>query len=221
VTLFETTALEAVFKPGKTALGHHWELRTPDGEVVGRTERRYGGGVVGRTLWRTVTVTGMDADNDIRADVLDGDGQVVARLFSRNERQDRRVEVSDAGGRPIGVVHRRPGEGFVLEDPAGTAVGRIPIPEGAEAPWELVDADGRRLGLLGREAAQLARDASLLDFAVGINTITDNARDFQRTMHLGFAFSRSYAIALAQPLPADEPLRTLAVLTPVIAGYAY
>ena len=40
------------------------------------------------------------------------------------------------------------------------------------------------------------------------------------TRHLGFAGSETYGATLAA-LPESEPLRTLAVLTPVIAGYSY
>ena len=39
-------------------------------------------------------------------------------------------------------------------------------------------------------------------------------------MHLGFAFSSTYGVALPE-LPPPGPLRTLAVLSPVIAAYAY
>jgi hypothetical protein len=210
----------AVFVAGKTALGHHWELRGADDELVGRTSRSYSGGALGRVMWRTVTVTGMDSDNDIKAEVLDGDGALVCRLFSRNDSKDRRVEFFDKAGAPFGVAHRRPGEGFVFADPNGRAVGSIAIAEGAEAPWPLLDGEGRTIGVLVRERAKLVADASLLDYAIGINTITDNARDFQNTMHLGFAFSKTYGVSLVE-LPAFEPLRTFAVLAPVIAGYAY
>ena len=216
--LLDQTAVTATFKAGTTALGHHWELLDAGGAPVGRTRREYSGGALGRGLWRAVTVTGMDADNDIRAAVLDADGTPVAHLFSRNEK-DLRVEVSRPDGPEIAVVHRDRETGFRYEA-GGRVVATLPVPDVKATPWELLDADGRRLGVVDRVPAQRAEGPSLLDYAIGINLITDNAQDFQRTMHLGFAFSNTYSVALAE-LPASEPLRTLAVLTPAILGYAY
>ena len=216
--LLVQTSVTANFKAGSTPLGHHWELVDGDGEPIGRTDREYGGGALKRGLWRAVTVTGMDADNDIRATVLDAGGTAVAHLFSRNEK-DLRVEVSTPDDAPLAVVHRDRETGFSYEA-GGRVVATLPVPDPKATPWALLDADGRRIGRVDRVAAERVAGPSLLDYAVGLNTITDNASDFQRTMHLGFAFSKTYSIALAE-LPSSEPLRTLAVLTPVILGYAY
>lgn len=215
--LLDQTALTATFKPGASPLGHHWELFDADGAPVGRTRREYGGGLVKRGLWRAVTATGMDANNDIRAEVLDAGGEVVARLFSRNEK-DRRVEVSRPDGGELAVVHHDEA-GFRYEV-AGGVIATLPVPDPKAAPWELLDSAGSTLGIVDRVKAERAKLPTLLDYAIGINTYSDNASDFQRTMHLGFAFSGIYSVTLAE-LPAAEPLRTLAVLTPVILGYAY
>ncbi len=95
----------------------------------------------------------------------------------------------------------------------------MPLVPDVEA-WQLEAADGTPLGVLSRVKAVRAKGPSLLDYATGLNTVTDNAGDFQRTMHLGFAFSSTYGVSLAE-LPPAGPLRFLAVLTPVIAGYIY
>jgi hypothetical protein len=216
--LLAQTALTADFKAGTTALGHHWELLDADGQTVGRTEREYGGSALKRGLWRAVTVTGMDADNDIRARVLDAGGTEIAHLLSRNAK-DLRVELTRPDGTPLAVVHRDRDQVFRYEAD-GRVVATLPVPDPKVTPWELLDADGRRLGVVDRVKAERVAGPSLLDYAIGLNTVTDNASDFQRTMHLGFAFSRTYSVTLAE-LPAAEPLRTLAVLTPVILGYAY
>ncbi len=213
------TELTATFKPGNSALGHHWNLFDADENPVGRTKREYGGGVAKRGMWRMVTATGMDSGQDIKAQVLDGDGKAIAHVFSRNEKQDPRVEVSDGDRRPIGSVHNVDGEELRYDDATGQVIARVPLVVGAEA-WQLEAADGTPLGVLSRVKAVRAKGPSLLDYATGLNTVTDNAQDFQRTMHLGFAFSNTYGVALAE-LPPPGTLRTLAVLTPVIAAYAY
>jgi hypothetical protein len=218
--LLSTTELTAKFKAGQSPLGHHWELFDADEQPIGRTRREYGGGALKRGLWRTVTATGMDSGNDIRAEVLDAGGDVVAHLFSRNEKGDRRVEVSAPDGSPVGVADRDPETGFRFLDAGGTPVATVAIPDPKEAPWQLLDAGGQPLGVLDRVKAQRVAGPSISDYVVGFNTFTDNARDFQNTMHLGFAFSNTYSVSLPE-LPAPGALRTLAVLSPVILGYAY
>jgi hypothetical protein len=218
--LLANTALTAEFDAGTTALGHNWNLLDGDGNVVGKTRRAYSGGIVGRALWRSVTVTGMDSGNDIKCEVLDADDSVVAKLFSRVQKDGRWVEVSGAGDEAIGTVRRDKEAGFSYEDASGTEIARVPVLDVKADGWELLDASGTRIGALTREPAKRVDGPSLTDYALGLNTYTDNARDFQATMHLGFAFSNTYGITLAE-LPAAEPLRTLAVLTPVIAGYSY
>lgn len=220
VSLLEHTALTATFRAGTTPLGHHWELLDPEENVVGTTEREYSGGRIGRALWKSVTVTGMDGANDIRAKVMDAGGTEIVGLFSRNDQKDLRVEITRPDESPLAVVHRVPGEGFTYKDAGGTVLATIPIAKDQSDPWELLDASGGRIGVVTREKAKLAEGATLLDYAFGMNTITDNQRDRQNTMHFGFAFSKTYSVTLAE-LPGSEPLRTLAVLTPVIAGYAY
>jgi hypothetical protein len=221
--LLSATALTARFKAGKSALGHRWELFDADDQPVGSTDRAYGGGVVGRSLWRTVTATGLDRGNDIRADVRDAGGQVVAKLFSRTGGDEgKRVEISRPDGELVGIARRTPGEGFAFEAADGRVVGRIPIAEDQPDPWQLVDDRGTAFGVLTREPAKQVAYGSIAGDLLDLpgSAVQDHAREFQNTMHFGFAFSKTYGVTLTE-LPSGEPLRTLAVLAPVIAGYAY
>jgi hypothetical protein len=222
--LLEHTALTARFKAGQSPLGHHWDLFDASEAPVGRTKREYSGGALKRGLWRSVTATGMDSGNDIRARVLDAAGDEVVHLWSRNvkrsEEREPSVEVTDPGGTPIGVAHHPKDVGVRLVDASGGLVATIPIADIKASPWELLDASGQRLGVIDREPAKPVAGPSLLDYAVGINTITDNAADFAATMFRGFAFSNTYSVALAE-LPPAGPARTLCVLAPVLLGYLY
>jgi hypothetical protein len=222
--LLSHTALTARFKAGQSPLGHHWELFDADDAPAGRTRREYSGGVLKRGLWRTVTATGMDSGNDIRAKVLDPDGKEVVHLWSRNvnrgEDREPSVEVTDPDGQPIGVAHHPKDTGARLVDAGGALLATIPITDIKASPWELLDASGERIGVIDREAAKPVAGPSLLDYAVGINTITDNAADFAATMFRGFAFSNTYSVTLAE-LPPAGPLRTMSVLAPVLLGYLY
>lgn len=162
----------------------------------------------------------MDSGNDIRATVFDADGSAVVDLLSENvsSRESRvpRVTVSRPDGRVIGVAHHR--ENVVFTDGAGAPVASVDVE--ADGPWQLAGAAGAPLGVIARVPAQPVEGPSLLDYAVGMNTITDDAADFAATMFRGFAFSNVYSVALPA-LPAAEPLRTLAVLSPVIFGHLY
>ena len=217
--LLEQRAVTAVFRPGRTALGHHWTLADPEGREIGRTRRTHTGGLVGRTLWKTVTVTGMDAGNDIHADVFDAAGQVIVRLIGRGGKE-RRVEVAAADGAPVAVVRRDPNLGFTYEDPAGRVVGRVPMGPGQDPPWEIRDAGGGVVAALTREPAREVPLEGLLSDLLGVPSINESTRDFERTMHLGFARSRTYGVTI-MVVPEDRLLHLLLVLTPVLAGYSY
>lgn len=222
--LLQRTELTARFKAGQSALGHHWELFDAGESQVGRTKREYAGGVGKRQLRRLVTATGMDSGNDIRARVLDAGGEEVVSLWSSNGRSNEAgeptVEVSSPDGTLIGTANRSAEGGVRFADAQSSLVATIPVVDTDVAPWELLDADGSRIGVVDRVAAKPVAGPSLLDYVVGINTITDNASDFALTMFRGFASSNVYSVALAE-LPAGEPLRTLAVLSPVILGHLY
>jgi hypothetical protein len=216
-TLLDQTALTARFHPGKTAVGHRWDLIDADDQLVGQTRRVHSGGAAGQLFWKTVSFTGMDAGNDIIADVLDASGTAVARLASRSTKA--RVDVTAPGGVPLGTVRRVKGEGLILEQPDGQLVGRVPIAKDAKAPWPLQDAAGTALGAVTLTPAKRVAALSLLAMA-GLPDVFEPSRNFKRTMHLGFAHSKEYGVVMDQ-LPAAEPLRTLAVLLPVICGLAY
>lgn len=218
------TELTVTFKPGHSPLGHHWELFDGSEQPVGRTRREYSGGLVKRQLWRSVTATGMDSGNDIHAQVLDAGGTEVFTLFSQNvnSRAGRRpsVTLSRPDGSAVGAAHHPEGDDVTFTGPDGTVVASLPIPDRKASPWKLLDAAGTPIGLVDREVAKPVAGPSLLDYAVGINTITDNASDFAATMFRGFLFSNTYSVALPE-LPADPTLRALAVLSPVLLGHLY
>lgn len=223
-SLLDRTELTARFKAGKSALGHHWELFDVDESQVGRTKRDYDGGTGKRQLMRLVTATGMDSGNDIHARVFGADDKEVVALWSRNvtrrDERDPSVEVASPDGTLIGVAHHPDEGGVRFTDAHGSLVANIPVVDRDVAPWELLDADGQRIGLIDRVAAKPVAGPSLLDYVAGINSVTDNASDFAATMFRGFAFSNLYSVALGD-LPASDPLRTLAVLSPVILGHLY
>jgi hypothetical protein len=222
--LLDRTELTARFKPGQSPLGHHWELYDTEENEIGRTKREYAGGAVKRQLWRTVTATGMDSGNDVRARVLDAAGEEIVHLHSVNvsSRDERRphVIVTEPDGRLLGTAHHPEGDAVRIVDADERPVASLTIADRKDSPWQLLGASGEPIGIVDREVAKPVKGPSVLDYVVGINTVTDNASDFAATMFRGFLFSNVYSVALPE-LPPAGPHRKLTVLTPVLLGYEW
>jgi hypothetical protein len=225
--LLSQPGLTAVFKSTVTGPAQHWELYDLDGQLVGRTKRTYRGNPLARGVRRVGTLLDWHPNKRLNANVLDAGGAVVARLFSTRADGDPRVEVSDPGGTPIGTVRRKGGVGLSFEDAAGAQIAQVPITadgkpweigKATTEPWPLLDAHGEQIGELKLETAVRAEPQSLGREAVELANLVGGGASLTR--HLGFAGSQTYGATLAA-LPASEPLRTLAVLMPVIAGHSY
>lgn len=207
----------AIFRPGHTPLGHHWDLVDPaaDDAPLGRTKRVYR-----NTLLRTVTLTGLDSGNDIRADVLDGDIR-VAQVFSawRTKTKSRTVELRDGQDTLLGTsAHDPEARTLLLRDAGGSEVGRL-VHEGDD-PWPVVDAAGSRVGVVTRERLELTSYDLVEDLLLDSGQ-NERTRDFERTFHLGIAQSQRYEVALDPAAAIAEPLRTLAGALPLLAAHSY
>lgn len=216
-SLFARPHWAATFKPGTTALGHHWELVDPEADdaPLGRTRRVYK-----NTLFRTITVTGMDSGNDIRADVFDGDER-VAQVFSawRTKPGTRTVELRRADDTLLGTsANDHKAHRLALLDSGGSEVGRL-FYEG-EDPWPVLDAAGTKIGAVVRQPFAYT-EYSLLEDAVLGWAPGEHARDFQRTFHLGIGASMRYEVVLDPAAAPAEPLRTLASALPLLAAHSY
>jgi hypothetical protein len=158
-TLLDQMVLTARFKPGASALGHHWVVTDADDRDVGRTRRAYPGGVAGRLLRRTAVATGFTGE-DITTDLLGAGGRPVARLASKAKQK--RVDVTRPDGSAVGSARRVEGEGLTLEQPDGRPAGAVPIGAGAPAPWPVLDAAGATVGAMVLTKAQRVAPMSLL-----------------------------------------------------------
>lgn len=215
--LLQRTHLAATFQPGKSAVGHHWDLVDPDAAdaVLGRSKRVYKS-----LLSRTITATGLDQGRDLRADVFDGKDK-VAQVVSEWTREPRTwtVTLTDSGGRLVGTTdHDRETDRLRLLDPAGTELGHVALTE-AE-PWEVLDAAGGRVAVLTSQAFAFT-PYSLIDDLVFDHGGNELARDFQATFHLGVRGCKRYEVIVEPQAVIAEPLRTLVVLLPVLAAYSY
>jgi hypothetical protein len=219
--LLQHTALTARFKAGLTPMQHHWELYDADEAPIGRTRIVYGDGLASKAMRRSLTLVGMASGTLQRAEVLDADGQVVAHLTAHNGRKDFVTEVADADGRPIGTAQRRLHEGFRLQSTDGRALAALDYTPEQDDPVALRDPDGQPLAAMTRVPAQPVGLMSLTDELVwGIPDRTEIAFRNRVSQHRGFLGSDVISVS-CPALPDEEPLRTLLVLGPVIAGISY
>src|SRR5581483_310977 len=82
--------LSAAFKPGKSALGHHWVLFEGQQEI-GRTRLAYESGAA-KTLGRLGRATGMVTKGVTHATITDASGTELFRVHSYPK--DKRVELT-------------------------------------------------------------------------------------------------------------------------------
>src|SRR3954465_8526986 len=92
--------ITAVFHAGANADSHHWELRSSSGDLLALTARVHRGGRAARGLRKVLAVTGMDAGNDVHAELRGAHGRVLWRISSLNA-APATVTVDDSGGQRI------------------------------------------------------------------------------------------------------------------------
>jgi hypothetical protein len=205
----------ATFKPGKSALGHHWLLQDGDGQEVGRTKYFYQG--AGKSLGRVMRATGLSTHGVMRAHVLGADGEELYRVHSTSGK-DSRVELTRPDGTPIGAARRRKLSLELVAPPSDTIVGVIERSDKEEMAFPVLDAHGERIAILSTQKIELA--APSISEMVFMPRLASDRIAFQATMHFGFAGAEEYHLHIERA-PTSEPLRTLLALAPVLAAYAY
>lgn len=200
----------AVFRPGATAAGHHWTIEDEQGNVLLRTERTHRGGRFARAAWKAVTLTGLDAGNDIHLQLVGADDAVVARFESENA-TPAVVSAMDPHGVPIARSVRE-GDDLTLYSPNSDLVIASVHTEG-DGPWSVLDPLGDKVGEL--LAGEPGPDTTPSWLEPLVPYAPNTSSDFARTMHLGLRRVMRYAL-----LPEGRPPQAVALL-PLFAGLSY
>jgi hypothetical protein len=212
--------LSAAFKPGKSALGHHWVLFDGQQEV-GRTRLVYESGAA-KTLGRIGRATGVVTKGVTHASISDTTGAECFRLHSYPKHA--RVELADVEGSSLGEA-RREDHALSLHAPGGPALATITRPDDASATqFPVIAAEGGEVAVLSTEYLSESSTGAIESLAAGVEladlfTLNMHGGSFDATMHLGFAGSRQYHVRIDQPV--SDSLRTLVLLSPVLAAYVY
>jgi hypothetical protein len=213
-------ALSAAFKAGKSALGHHWVLFDGQQEI-GRTKLAYESGTA-KTLGRLGRATGVVTKGVTHATITDASGAECFRVHSYPK--DRRVELTDADGAVLGEA-RRAERTLSIHANGGSSPVTITRPDDKEIKqFPVITTDGGEVAVLSTQylgasqVSKLESAASAVEL-VDFFTLGSHGGSFDATMHLGFAGSREYHVRVDQAIP--ERLRSLVVLSPVLAAYVY
>jgi hypothetical protein len=199
----------AVFNAGSTGGGHHWRLFGQDGSQLARTERVHNGGKVAQLWWRAVTLTGMDAKNDIHVELIGADGRALARASSSYMKES--VTVSDPAGRPMGHTKRNK-KVVTVYGPDEVALAAFTY-DGAD-PWPVRRPSGDGIGevLAGEPGPSLSAPLWqwALDTQWALNTTT-----YRQAMHLGLKRVNRYSFT------PTVPVVPILALLPLLCGLSY
>jgi hypothetical protein len=152
----------ALFVAGVTAGKHHWELRAATGELLAVTARVHNGGRVAQAYWKLVTLTGMEAGNDIHVELRGADDRVLARITAAND-APATVTITDENGVRIAhsvrektlLLRVKEPDAIAVHGSGDDVVARMDID--GDGPWTVHDGSGAALGeLFGRRARPVA-----------------------------------------------------------------
>lgn len=212
--------ISAAFRAGFNSNDHRWELRTSAGDVLAVTRRVHSGGRMAQRVWKLVSATGMDAGNDIHAELLGADDRVLAKISSTND-APAVVTVTDSAGRQIArsarpkttLLRVKHPDKLTLHDADDHVCAEIDCED--ESPWQVRDANGEPVGelLAGAPGPSLSpRWYTWVDPQWAMSEATYN-----RGQHLGIRRVTQYSAVFG-----DDSVRSLTLtLLPLLAGLTY
>lgn len=210
----------AFFRAGMSGNEHHWELRSPFGELLALTHRVHSGGKVAQMWWKLVSATGMDAGNDIHLELRGADSRVLATISSTND-APAVVTVTDDSGRPVArsarektaLLRTKHPDRLTVHDADDRLVAQIECED--DSPWQLQDEAG---GIFGELLAgppgpsRIPRWYTWIDPKWALSEAS-----YHHGQHLGLRRVTQYSCALS----SDAPPTLAHTLLPLIAGLSY
>jgi hypothetical protein len=203
--------ITATFHPGSTALGHHWQLAAQDDTLLAHTARVHSGGKPAQMIWKFLSVTGLDANNDIHVELIGADNVPLVRASSSYSKET--VTVLDPAGLPV-ARSKREKKKLSIYGADDAPVAELNC-EG-DGPWPVQSPAGEVLGelLAGEPGPSLSPELwHWVDPQWALNTAT-----YARTMHLGLRRVKRYSLA---PNSSGQALPAAVTLLPLLAGLTY
>jgi len=147
------SGVAAIFRAGLTGGDHHWELRSAAGDLLAVTARVHRGGRGARAFWKLLTLTGMDAGNDIHVELHGAHERVLARISSTNAAPATVTVLDDAGSlvakslrdNTLLLKVKHP-DAFVVVDADDRVTASVNCE--SDPPWQVLDRSGAPMGEL-------------------------------------------------------------------------
>lgn len=215
--------LAAVFHAAPTAGGHRWELRSASGELLAVTARVHKGGRAAKALRKLATLTGMDAGNDIHAELRGAQDRVLARIFSENA-APAVVTVTDDTGAVVAKAVRektlllrvKHPDALTVRDADDAIAAQIDCEN--DGPWAVRGGSDEAIGELFGGDPGPSLGVKWSDWVIDANWALSVAT-YAHTQHLGLRRVTQYGFA---PNAESTAAQSLAVtLLPLLAGFIY
>jgi hypothetical protein len=201
--------VSAIFSAGSTGAGHHWQLFGQDGSQLARTARVHNGGKIAQLWWKAVTLTGMDANNDIHVELIGADGSALARASASYMKET--VTLSDPTGRHLGHTKR---DKKVVTVYGADDVALAEFTCEGDDPWPVRRPSGEDIGevLAGEPGPSLS--APLWQWALDTQWAL-NTTAYRQAMHLGLRRVNRYSFT------PTRPVVPMLALLPLLCGLSY
>jgi hypothetical protein len=195
-------------------------LRSPDDQLLALTHRVHNGGRAAQAFWKLVSITGMDAGNDIHVELLGARSRVLATISATNH-APAVVTVTDGAGRQVARSRRdktallkvkHPDE-LIVRDADDHVSAQLECED--DRPWQVRNDAGEDLGelLAGEPGPSLSpRWYTWMDPKWALSDAT-----YSRGQHLGVRRVMQYHLALN----GESPRSLVLTLLPLIAGLSY
>ena len=206
-------AITAVFSAGGTGLGHHWRLSSPSGELLALTARVHTGGKGAQAFWKFLSLTALDAGNDIHVELRGAEDAVLARASSINDKPAI-VTVSDPHGDQV-VRSRRNKDSLVIYGHDDQELANFACD--GEGPWQTRNAEGNVVGDLIAGEPGLSTSQGLTQW-VFAPQLALSAAAYAKGQHLGLRRVAQYSFA---PTPSASDLTPALALLPLVCGLTY
>jgi hypothetical protein len=206
-------AITAVFSAGDTGLGHHWRLSSPSGELLARTARVHTGGRGAQVFWKFLSLTALDAGNDIHVELRGADDVVLARASSINDKPGI-VTVSGPDGDQV-ARSKRDKDSLTIYGHDDQEVAKL-VCDG-DGPWQALGVDGNVLGDLIAGEPGLSTKQGMTQWVLAPQLALSSAA-YAKGQHLGLRRVTQYTFI---PTPSAPDLPRALALLPLVCGLTY
>jgi hypothetical protein len=206
-------AITAAFSAGDTGLGHHWRLLSPSAALLARTARVHTGGKGAQVFWKFLSLTALDAGNDIHVELRGAEDAVLARASSINDKPAI-VTVFHPTGAQV-LRSRRDKDSLTVYGHDDQELAELACD--GDGPWQVRNVAGNVVGDLIAGEPGLSTSQGLTQWVLAPQLALSSAA-YAKGQHLGLRRVAQYTFA---PTPSAPDLTPALALLPLACGLTY